>query len=221
MLIPGSHYLFPTRRQRNVKRDIYKVKTGQVTRKGAKRIKYHEHRENVTSAAWSRAARGCTAQKRARPAAGCGAAWEWTAVPGPGPGGPSRLTAEGRRHPAAVPSRCILGPTGLFLSVLSREPGAQHPGRSARAALPGGIETRAVRPRPPGGRTRRVRAVLREAVPESCGVSGASEHEVPSPEGGPLGPPAPRVRLGMGDGCSRGRPGLRASAREGGGHRAG
>lgn len=107
MLIPGSHYLFPTRRQRNVKRDIYKVKTGQVTRKGAKRIKYHEHRENVTSAAWSGAARGCTAQKRARPAAGVDGGSR------PGARGPSRLTAEGRRHPAAVPSRCILGPTGL------------------------------------------------------------------------------------------------------------
>lgn len=106
MLIPGSHYLFPTRRQRNVKRDIYKVKTGQVTRKGAKRIKYHEHRENVTSAAWSRAARGRTAQKRARPAAGCRAAWEWTAVPGPGPGvprgSPPRAGDTQRQFPAGA-----------------------------------------------------------------------------------------------------------------------
>lgn len=89
------------------------------------------------------------------------------------------------------------------------------------SGAPGGHRDPRGQAPPPGGRTRRVRAVLREAVPESCGVSGASEHEVPSPEGGPLGPPAPRVRLGMGDGCSRGRPGLRASAREGGGHHAG
>lgn len=147
------------------------------------------------------------------------------------PGSGRRFPARGQgslaahRRGPATPSgssqQVHIGSHRPFLSVLSREPGAQHPGCSARAALPGGIETRAVRPRPPGGRTHRVRAVLREAVPESCGVSGASEHEVPSPEGGPLGPPAPCVRLGMGDGCSRGRPGLRASAREGGGHRAG
>lgn len=197
------------------------MKTGQVTRKGAKRIKYHEHRENATSAAWSRAARGCTAQNRARPAAGCGVAWEWTAVPGPGPGvprgSPPRAGDTQRQFPAGaywVPQ--AFSSVSFHESLGHSTQGARHE-RCSR----GGIETRAVRPRPPGGRTHRVRAVLREAVPESCGVSGASEHKVPSPEGGPLGPPAPRVRLGMGDGCSRGRPGLRASAREGGGHRAG
>lgn len=141
MLIPGSHYLFPTRRQRNVKRDIYKVKTGQVTRKGAKRIKYHEHRENATSAAWSRAARGCTAQKRARPAAGCGAAWEWTAVPGPGPGvprgSPPRAGDTQRQFPAGaywVPQ--AFSSVSFHESLGHSTQGARHERRSRGASRP-------------------------------------------------------------------------------------